>query len=100
MKIAEEEKKTENNEELGEFFEKGLELNDLVRENIKVSQEILSLTKYIKKYIIWQKIFSWIKLFLIVVPIILAFIYLPPFLKDFSASVQGMIGSVNGLVGL
>lgn len=99
MKIAEEEKNTENNEELGEFFEKGLELNDLVRENLKVSQEILSLTKYIKKYIVWQKIFSWIKLFLIVIPIILAFIYLPPFLKDFSASIQGLVESVNGLVG-
>lgn len=99
MKIAEEEKNTENNEELGEFFEKGLELNDLVRENLKVSQEILSLTKYIKKYIVWQKIFSWIKLFLIVIPIILAFIYLPPFLKDFSASIQGLVGSVNGLAG-
>ncbi len=99
MKIAEEEKNTEENDELGEFFEKGIELNDLVRENIKVSQEILSLTKYIKKYIIWQKIFSWIKLFLIVVPIVLAFIYLPPVLKDFSESVQGLVGSINGLVG-
>jgi hypothetical protein len=99
MEMAENKKNTENNEELGEFFEKGLELNNLIKENIKVSQEILELTKYIKKYVVWQKIFSLMKLFLIIIPIILAFIYLPPVLKSFSESIQGLVGSVNGLVG-
>lgn len=95
MEIAKKEKKLENKENLGKFFEKDLKLNKLIQKNLKISQEILDLSKYIKKYIVWQKIFSWIKLMLVIIPIIFAFIYLPPFLKDFSNSVQEIINSIN-----
>lgn len=80
---------------LKEVFKSGLELHDLVEENLKVSQEILKLTKYIRKYIVWQKILSWIKLFLIIVPLILALTYLPPFLSGFSSSFQDLIETLG-----
>ncbi len=71
------------------------ELLDLIKENLKISQEILDLTKYIKKYVFWQKIFSWLKFFLILVPLIFAIIYLPPFLENISYSFQEFVDLFN-----
>jgi len=60
-------------------FEK---LEALLQENMKSSTVMLQAIKDIKKYIRWQQIWSTLRFFLIVVPIILGFIYLPPLLKD------------------
>ena len=79
-----EEEKTNDNKDV---------LIDLMRENLKTSQEILKLSIYIKKYIFWQRILFWFKLVLILVPIILAIVYLPPFLKGAFSSFQDLTGS-------
>lgn len=73
------------------------ELKQMLETNIALSQEILGLAIYIKKYIVWQKIFSYLKLLVIIVPLALAFIYLPPFIRD---SYQTLLQSLNGLQGL
>ncbi len=64
------------------------DLQGLLEKNIKLSEQILDLTLYIKKYIIWQKIFSWLKIIVILTPIIFGIIYLVPYFKDFSSQVQ------------
>jgi len=63
-------------------------LQNLLEKNIELSEQILDLTKYIKKYIVWQKIFSWIKTVVIVTPIVFGIIYLIPYFKDFSNTMQ------------
>lgn len=58
------------------------ELKDLLKENLKVSQEIRVMVSHINRYVAWQRIFGVIKIFIVLVPIIIGFIYLPPLLKD------------------
>ena len=55
----------------------------LLRRNLEISQEILVKTNAIKKYIKWQKVWSMVRLLLIVIPIILGFLYLPEFIKSY-----------------
>ncbi len=51
------------------------EIKELIEQNLKLTQEIHETTKYIKKYIIWQQIFSVIKIIIIVIPLIIGIIY-------------------------
>lgn len=58
------------------------EILKLLKENLKISQEILRQSRKVQRYIFWQRILSWFYFVLIVGPLILALIYLPPLLKD------------------
>lgn len=57
-------------------------LEALLLENQKSSVEVLAAVNDIKKYIRWQQIWSTLRFFLIAVPLVLGFIYLPPLIKD------------------
>ncbi len=54
------------------------EITDLLKKNIALTEEILRLTKDNHKVLWWQSLFGYIKIFMIVIPLILGFIYLPP----------------------
>lgn len=58
------------------------EIKKLLELNLQKNEEILKISRDIKKYIKWQNIWSVLRFVLIVVPIILGFIYLPPLFKD------------------
>jgi hypothetical protein len=83
------------------------EIIDLLKENLKVSQEILWFNKKTAHWIFWQKVKGWFYVLIIVVPIILAAFYLPPILKDLYGEYQelwrmifsggGGIQSINDL---
>ncbi|HNV12874.1 MAG TPA: hypothetical protein PK686_04070 [bacterium] len=81
--------KNENNREDGS-------LSVLLEENIKISNEILEISKYIKKYIFFQKVMVFVKLFLILIPIILAFAFLP-FLKGLVGPLQSVLSVYSGI---
>lgn len=57
-------------------------LEGLLQENLKSSATMLKAVQDIKKYIRWQQIWSTFRFFLIIIPIILGFIYLPPLIQD------------------
>lgn len=69
------------------------EIKKLLEENLAMNKEILSMTTSIKKYVRWQKILGIIKLLIIVIPIIIAIIYIPPFITN-------VLGSYTDLLGL
>lgn len=76
------------------------ELKDLLEENVKMSQEILRLSKRINNFVIIQQIFGVIKILLIVVPIVLGIIYLPSLLSSYFEPYQELLdvsGSLKGL---
>ncbi len=50
-------------------------------------------TEKTRRYVFWGRIMSLIYLLLIVVPLILAFIYLPPLLKNTLAPYQEFLGN-------
>lgn len=62
------------------------DLKSLLEQNLALSQEILAMSSYIKSYIRWQKIFGWVKVLVVAVPIILGIIYLPSALKSVLSS--------------
>lgn len=58
------------------------EVLDLLKTNLEMTKEIQVNVRHINEYVAWQRIFSWLKILFIVVPIVLGVIYLPPLLKD------------------
>jgi len=67
------------------------ELAKLTKDNLARSEEILAISKDIKKYIQLTQVWATVRLLLILVPIILGLIYLPPFIKDAINSYKSLI---------
>ena len=59
------------------------EQNELLRRNLEVSEKILEETEDIKKYIKWQKIWSVVRLLIILIPIVIGLLFLPPLIKNY-----------------
>ena len=53
------------------------EIKNLLEKNLALTQEIYAVTKKLKNYLKWQRVGSVIYILIIVVPLILAFFYLP-----------------------
>ncbi|MBT4120604.1 MAG: hypothetical protein HOA57_00745 [Candidatus Magasanikbacteria bacterium] len=70
-------------------------LKELVEKNIKWSQVIYEQNKKIKRRMTWMVIGNYLRLALIVVPIILAVFYLPPLLKSLFGQYQSILGGVG-----
>ena len=77
------------------------DLKKILEENLKISQEIKENTQYIKKFVIVSQVFSFLKLLIIIIPIVLGIIYLPPLLKDAVSQYQQLFdmgGDVQNLI--
>ena len=59
------------------------DMQELLAENLKYAKAIYWSTEKIRRYILWQRIFTLIKILIIVVPLIFAAFYLPSLLKGF-----------------
>lgn len=73
-------------------------LEELLRENLALSEKIYTQNKKIKRYIVAHAVGSWLRLLLIVVPLILAAIYLPPLLKPYfeqAETILNLSGQMN-----
>ncbi|MFZ5364865.1 MAG: hypothetical protein ACOZBH_01540 [Patescibacteria group bacterium] len=69
------------------------ELKQLVRRNIEYTQELRMVSDKTRKYILWIQIINLFKLLIILVPLILALIYLPPLIRDFVEKYKELFGS-------
>ena len=58
-------------------------LRELLEKNLKWSQIIYEQNRRINHKLLWMAVGSWIRLVIIVAPLILALIFLPPLVKDF-----------------
>lgn len=56
----------------------------MIKESLKLTEEIHKMTKSIKSYLMWQQIFSFVKIVIFLAPIILGFIFLPRLIQDFT----------------
>lgn len=75
-----------------------IDLFDLMEQNIELSKEILETSKYIKKYVAFRKIMTFIKIFIILVPIVLAIIYIPPLLEKWTEPFQNFISNYQAFI--
>jgi hypothetical protein len=82
-------------EESGPVHQKGNldQIEKLIEQNLRMTEDIYKMTKKIKGYIAFQKVISFIYLLLIVVPIILGIIYLPPLLGNMFNQYNQLLGA-------
>jgi len=78
-------------------IERGDETKKLLQENLKISRATLKMVEKIKKHLFWTQVANWLKLILIVAPIILAILYLPPLIEKWQEQVQGIFGPFGGV---
>jgi len=72
------------------------EIKKLLEQNLKLTQEIYTMTKKIRRYLAWQRLVSFFYLIIIVAPIILGIIYLPPLLRSVYNQYKGLLGVQAG----
>lgn len=58
------------------------DLRRILAEQAVAIAEIRENSRLTYKYIRWQRLWNWIKLVIIIIPLIAGVIYLPPLLKD------------------
>ena len=73
------------------------EIKKLLEKNLTLTEEIHKMVKSIKRYMFWQNIWSFLKILVIVVPIVIGIIYLPPLLKGVFQQYQSLLGGGDGL---
>jgi len=66
------------------------DLAELLRANLKRSEEILKISREIKIFIRWQQVWGFLRLLIIIIPIVLGFIYLPPLIKEAMQSYKSL----------
>ncbi len=66
-----------------------------IEESIAWSKKVVEGQTRIQRYLFWAVIGNFFRLAIIVVPIVLAILYLPPLLKDFSQQFLGASKNQN-----
>ncbi len=68
------------------------DIKSLLEENLKYSKEIYLATKKTRHYILWAQIFGFLKVLIIMVPLVLGFLYVQPYLKSMLGAYQSLFG--------
>ena len=58
------------------------EMKMLLENNTQDIKEIKAMVNHINTYVAWQKIFAWLKLIIIIIPLTIGLIYLPPLVRE------------------
>ncbi|MEK7516690.1 MAG: hypothetical protein AAB562_03780 [Patescibacteria group bacterium] len=70
------------------------QLQALLQENLKLSKAILHSVEKTNRHILLGQIANWLRLFLILIPIALAALYIPPLIKKFQENPAAFFGNV------
>lgn len=73
------------------------ELEVMIKENMKMTREVYWQLKKVKNQIKWMNIFAALRFLLIVIPLILALIYLPPLIKNMLAPYQELLNENSNM---
>ena len=71
------------------------DIKQLLEQNLEYNKATYEMAKKTKRYMLIAQIMGVLKILIIVVPLVLAFIYLPPLLKNFMVPYQELIGDNN-----
>jgi len=71
-------------------------LKELIEKNIKWSQVIYEQNRKVKRRLTWMVVGSYLRLAIIVIPIILAIIFLPPLFEQLWGQYSGILGGLGG----
>jgi len=84
---------SQNNEQLNHYSKDDIKI--LVEENRQLLKVIYLQVEKTRRYILWGRIISIIYLFILVAPIIVAIIYLPPFIQGIVGPYKELLGGTN-----
>src|SRR3989338_10629452 len=70
-------------------------LRELMEKNLKWSQIIYEQNRKINSKLFWHAFAGWVRVFIIIVPLILAAIYLPPYVSKIWNQYQNLLGQTN-----
>ncbi len=80
--------------------EVGRSLEEEVRKQLQENQEKLDemyrLLQKINRHLVWQQVMGWVKVLLIVVPLLLAYWYLAPYLTSAFSVYKNLLGGGSG----
>lgn len=68
------------------------ELHALLEKNLELSHKIYKATEKTRRYIFWGEIISFVRLLIIAIPLVLAFIYLRPYIEQTMQFAQKILG--------
>lgn len=68
------------------------DIKELLEENIKLSKDILRSTEKTRKYMRWMQVASFLRLIIFIIPLVLAILYIPPFLLKLSKTFGNLYG--------
>ncbi|MBI5733857.1 MAG: hypothetical protein HY973_02850 [Candidatus Kerfeldbacteria bacterium] len=68
-------------------------LRGLLEQNLNYSKEILRNTEKARSYIFWSQVMGIVKILLIIVPLVLGFLYLKPYLGQVIGTYQDLLGT-------
>jgi len=69
-----------------------IQMKGILRQNLEYTKRALEISEKNSRYILWIKIVNLIKLLIIIIPIVLAIIYLPPYIQEFFNKYQELFG--------
>ena len=63
-------------------------LQELLKKNLALSEEMAESVKKIRSYMKWQNFWATVRLLIILIPIAIGFLYLPPLIKGYLAMLK------------
>ncbi len=60
----------------------------LLEENLKLTKEIHKMTKKINNFVVWSRVLGFLKILIIIAPIVLGIIYFRPILGIFNTVIE------------
>jgi hypothetical protein len=73
------------------------ELKQIIKENKQILDSLDQRLKHIEKRFVWNSVFGFIKILIVVAPLIVGVIYITPFLKDFFGIYQPVYQALPNL---
>jgi hypothetical protein len=72
-------------------------IEELLKENLKLSEEIKTTVDRIDNFVLWQKVMAALKILILILVIIAAFVWLPPFVKEFLEQITTIYHQITGI---
>jgi hypothetical protein len=70
-------------------------VRELLEKNLKWSQILYEQNRRLNRKLLWLAISGWLRLFIILVPILFALLYLPPIIKKYTPAFNQMLDMVD-----
>lgn len=73
------------------------EVRKLLQENLSYAKATYEAAEKTRRYILWGQVFGFIKLILVIVPIVIAYLFLQPYFKTAISTYQDLLGVTNSV---